>query len=126
MAIRLIAAFLLIALPWYAFVAREHPGLVAYWFGTELRDRVLFGASNRNGEWYGWLAVYVPTLLLGTLPWTSALFRSAAAALPRDRITRKIICRFYEMHAGCDLNSGETAGKAARFYLPLRLYPIRQ
>jgi hypothetical protein len=30
---------------------------------------------GRHGEWYGWLQVYVPTLLVGTLPWTPALLR---------------------------------------------------
>jgi hypothetical protein len=31
----------------------------------------------RHGQWYGWLVVYAPTLILGTLPWTPALWRWA-------------------------------------------------
>src|SRR5690606_3938684 len=30
---------------------------------------------DRHGGWFGWLKVYGPTLLLGTLPWTGALWR---------------------------------------------------
>jgi hypothetical protein len=43
---------------------------------------------GRNGDWYGWLQVYGPTLLVGTLPWTWPLLRGVHAwrgHLPRWR-----------------------------------------
>lgn len=67
--------FLLLALPWYAAVIHGHPGLLNYFLGAEVVERFASDAFNRNGEWYGWAKVYVPTLVLGTLPWTPALWR---------------------------------------------------
>lgn len=70
-----IALFLALALPWYLTVVQRHPGLLQYFLGAELVDRVASDRFGRNGEWYGWLKVYVPTLLLGTLPWSADLWR---------------------------------------------------
>lgn len=70
-----IAVFLALALPWFAAVAARHDGLLGYFLGREVVDRVGGGGFDRNGEWYGWLKVYGPTLALGTLPWTPALWR---------------------------------------------------
>lgn len=64
-----------LALPWYGLVAVRHTGLWEYFLGAELVDRVASDRFGRNGQWYGWLAVYVPTLLLGTAPWTLGLLR---------------------------------------------------
>lgn len=88
-----IALFLGLALPWYVTVALEHEGLMRYFLGAELVDRVATDRFGRNGQWYGWMAVYLPTLALGTLPWTRSLWRWARA-LPsqvgawRDRSVR--------------------------------------
>lgn len=70
-----IALFLALALPWYAAVTLEHDGLLQYWLGAEVIDRIASNRFDHNGSWYGWLKVYGPTLLLGTLPWTPALWR---------------------------------------------------
>lgn len=75
--------FAAVALPWYFAVIRSHPGLLEYFLGAEVVDRFASGAFNRHGEWYGWLNVYAPTLVLGTLPWTPALWRWARS-LPRE------------------------------------------
>ncbi|MFL6592460.1 MAG: ArnT family glycosyltransferase [Luteimonas sp.] len=66
---------LLVALPWYAIVAIRNPGLLQYFLGNEVVGRVTSNEFNRHGQWYGWLQVYAPTLLVGTLPWTPALLR---------------------------------------------------
>ena len=66
---------LLLALPWYAAVAIRNPGLLQYFLGNEVVGRVTSNEFNRHGQWYGWLQVYAPTLLVGTLPWTPALLR---------------------------------------------------
>ncbi|HZH43489.1 MAG TPA: glycosyltransferase family 39 protein [Lysobacter sp.] len=78
-----------LALPWYVAVILDHPGLLRYFLGDELLARVASNEFGRHGEWYGWLQVYAPTLVLGTLPWTPALWRWATAlpaALRRWRI----------------------------------------
>lgn len=75
--------FPLLALPWYLAVVRQHPGLLQHFLGSEVIARVASDDFSRHGEWYGFLVVYVPTLLLGTLPWTPALLRWARR-LPAD------------------------------------------
>lgn len=70
-----LALFVLVAAPWYVAVALRHPGLLHYFLGAEVVDRVATDRFGRNGEWYGWLKVYVPTILVGTLPWTADLLR---------------------------------------------------
>ncbi len=67
--------FALLALPWYAAVMVNHPGLFRYFIGDEVVNRVTTNEFGRHGEWYGWLAIYGPTLLVGTLPWTPTLWR---------------------------------------------------
>jgi len=92
---RVLAVFLFaaIALPWFIVVAARHPGLLHYLLGAEVVDRMTTDRFARFGSWWGWV-IYVPTLLLGTLPWTGSLLR-AGARLPaacrrwRDRATRQ-------------------------------------
>lgn len=77
-----LAVFVLLALPWYVAVVLDTPGLLHYLAGDEVVGRIATDDFGRNGEWYGWLKIYLPTLLLGTLPWTWPLLR-AVRALPR-------------------------------------------
>jgi 4-amino-4-deoxy-L-arabinose transferase-like glycosyltransferase len=77
--------FVLVALPWYVAVIRGNPGLLQYFLGDEVVGRIASNKFNRHGEWYGWLAIYAPTLLIGTLPWTAALLRWARALPARAR-----------------------------------------
>ena len=70
-----IALFLLIALPWYIAVVVRTPGLLHYFVGSEVVNRVASDSFSRHGEWYGWIVVFGPTLLIGTLPWTLPLLR---------------------------------------------------
>ncbi len=69
--------FAALALPWFIAVILDHPGLFRYFIGDEVVNRVTTNEFGRHGEWYGWLKIYAPTLLLGTLPWTPALWRWA-------------------------------------------------
>lgn len=77
-----LALFVLVAAPWYVVVASRHSGLLHYFLGAEVVDRVATDRFGRNGEWYGWLKVYLPTILIGALPWTVDLLRWFGA-LPR-------------------------------------------
>lgn len=72
-----LAVFLLLALPWFVVVTVNNPGLFEYFIGDELVNRVATDKFGRHGQWYGWLVIYVPTLLLGTVPWTADLWRWA-------------------------------------------------
>ena len=67
--------FAVLAFPWYIAVILGNPGLFQHLIGDEVVNRVTTNEFGRHGEWYGWLQVYVPTLLVGTLPWTGALWR---------------------------------------------------
>ncbi len=69
--------FVLLALPWYAAVIHGNPGLFEYFVGDEVVNRITTKEFGRHGEWYGWLEIYLPTLLIGTLPWTLPLLRWA-------------------------------------------------
>ncbi|SFN60750.1 ArnT family glycosyltransferase [Dokdonella immobilis] len=67
--------FIAVAMPWYAIVVHRTPGLLDYFLGRELVARVATSDFGRHGEWYGWLEIYLPTLVLGSLPWTVSLWR---------------------------------------------------
>lgn len=67
--------FLVVAAPWYAIVIVGEPALLEYFVGAEVVGRFASDQFDRHGQWYGWLKIYAPTLILGTLPWTGHLFR---------------------------------------------------
>ena len=67
--------FVAVAAPWYLAVTQKTPGLMGYFLGSEVVGRVATDEFKRHGEWYGWLAIYGPTLLIGTLPWWRPLWR---------------------------------------------------
>lgn len=71
-----LVVFVAIALPWYLVVVHDEPRLFDYFIGNEVIARVASGQHGRNPEWYGWLVVYGPTLLAGTLPWTLDALRA--------------------------------------------------
>ena len=88
-----VALFLVLALPWYAAVVMRHDGLLGYFLGTEVVDRVTGRGVDRNGEWLGWLKVYGPTLAVGTLPWTPALWRWSRGLPARLATWRNALAR---------------------------------
>ncbi|WP_440222852.1 ArnT family glycosyltransferase [Dokdonella sp. MW10] len=89
-----VLVFLATALPWYVTVVTTTPGLLDYFLGTEVVERIAGSGSGRHPEWYGWLQVYVPTLVIGTMPWIADVARWCAT-LPsgfgrwRDAATRR-------------------------------------
>lgn len=66
-----LVAFAVIGLSWFAWIIHRHPDLLPYFVGDEVVGRIASTEHNRNGEWYGGFVVYLPTLLLGALPWTA-------------------------------------------------------
>ena len=65
-----VLAFLVIASAWFAAVILDRPPLLHYFLKDEVVARVASGEHKRNGEWYGWLWIYLPTIVGGSLPWT--------------------------------------------------------
>lgn len=74
-----LVAFAAVAAPWYVAVVQRTPGLLSYFLGDEVVKRIASDEFRRHGEWYGWLVIYGPTLLIGTLPWWRPLWRCLRA-----------------------------------------------
>lgn len=72
-----VALFLILVLPWFVVVSIRHHGLMEYFLGAEVMDRIASDRFGRNSQWYGWATVYLPTLLVGALPWIVPAWRWA-------------------------------------------------
>jgi 4-amino-4-deoxy-L-arabinose transferase len=59
-----------VAFTWFLILVAQDPALLRYFLGYEVYDRVFTNVHHRNGEWYGAFKVYLPVLILGTLPWS--------------------------------------------------------
>lgn len=68
--------FLVVGGTWYAVAAIREPGVLRYFLVEEVVNRVATGKMHRNAEWYGALKVYLPTVVLGMLPWLPLLVRA--------------------------------------------------
>jgi len=71
-----IIVFLCISAPWFILVISKDPNLVQYFFIEETFKRVFSSQHRRNAHWYGFFSIYLPILLVGTLPWTFFLVRA--------------------------------------------------
>jgi len=67
--------FLLVGGTWYIDVAVREPGILRYFLIEEVVNRVASDKMHRNAQWYGALKVYLPTVVLGALPWLPWLLR---------------------------------------------------
>jgi len=76
--------FLLLAAPWFVLVSMRNPTFAQFFFIHEHFARYLTKVHQRQGAWW----YYLPLLLGGMLPWTSALPwlgpRRASDAPPRS------------------------------------------
>jgi 4-amino-4-deoxy-L-arabinose transferase-like glycosyltransferase len=61
--------FAIIGLGWYVALIWRSPDLLHYFLVHETVGRVATGEHHRNAGWLGWLYVYAPTFLVGSLPW---------------------------------------------------------
>jgi 4-amino-4-deoxy-L-arabinose transferase len=81
-------AFAILGLGWFAVVISLHPGLLDYFLGHEVYARIATAELQRYPQWYGPFVVYLPTLLLGLLPWLPLLWlrrgQLASAGRVRD------------------------------------------
>ena len=65
-------AFAVVGFGWFLVVIRLHPGLLDYFLGHEVYARIATNQLKRFPQWYGPFVVYLPTLLVGCLPWLIA------------------------------------------------------
>ncbi len=79
--------FLVVGGAWYAVVTVQDPRVMHYFLVEEVVNRVASDKMHRNGEWYGALKIYLPTLLLGSLPWLPVI-AVAVWRHRRDALTR--------------------------------------
>jgi 4-amino-4-deoxy-L-arabinose transferase-like glycosyltransferase len=59
-----------VALAWYFPIARSLPGAAAYLLDNQAIGRLVGTKWNRSPGWTGAFAVYLPTLIGGSLPWS--------------------------------------------------------
>lgn len=69
--------FLLVGGTWYAVVTWQEPAVLRYFLVEEVVNRIASDKMRRNAEWYGAFKVYLPTLLVGSLPWLPVLLMGA-------------------------------------------------
>jgi len=108
-----------VAAPWFLVVGHRHPGLLGYLFAQEVVDRTTGTHVAHNGAWFDWIAIYVPTLLLGTLPWGGALWR-AVRGVPSALRRKEAEVLFLVLWMGLPL----LVFCIARSRLPLYLLPL--
>jgi 4-amino-4-deoxy-L-arabinose transferase-like glycosyltransferase len=77
-----LAALLLLAAPWFILASVRNPGFARFFFIFEHFQRYLSrtGIERYQPDWF-----FVPVLLAGLLPWTSALPRALVEALRAAR-----------------------------------------
>jgi 4-amino-4-deoxy-L-arabinose transferase-like glycosyltransferase len=63
--------FAVVAFTWFAVLIAQQPDRLRYFLGYEVYDRLFTAAHDRNARWYGAIEVYLPMLLVGTLPWSA-------------------------------------------------------
>lgn len=68
--------FLVVGGTWYVVVALREPGVMRYFLVEEVVNRVASDKMHRNAEWYGALKIYIPTVVVGMLPWLPLLVRT--------------------------------------------------
>ena len=76
-----LALFLLVGGGWYFVVMATLPGATHAFVYREVYERIFTATQKRNAAWYGGFVVYLPFLLLGTLPWWPPLARAVADAV---------------------------------------------
>lgn len=62
--------FAAVAFTWFLVIIGQQPDRLRYFLGYEVYDRVFTAVHDRNAQWYGAFLVYVPMLVIGTLPWS--------------------------------------------------------
>ena len=116
-------AFAIVGLAWFVALIWHSPDLLDYFVRHETVGRVASGEHHRNAGWLGWLVVYPPTLIIGSLPWLGlalARWRQAAAAGQPARAEGSDARRFLALWVALPL----IVFVAAQSRLPLYVLPL--
>lgn len=70
-----LVVFVAVGLLWYAIVVLSDPAALHYFLHREIYERLFTAAQRRHPGPFGWAVVYLPALIIGSLPWWPALFR---------------------------------------------------
>jgi 4-amino-4-deoxy-L-arabinose transferase-like glycosyltransferase len=84
-----VALFCVVAFTWFGVVIAQQPDRLGYFLGYEVYDRIFTATHDRNAQWYGAFKVYLPVLLVGTLPWLLFAVIAAGGPLRGWRALRK-------------------------------------
>lgn len=64
-----IVLFFVVGLGWFAVVVLRVPWALHYFLHGQVYQRIFTSVQHRNAGPWGWLIVYFPTVILGSLPW---------------------------------------------------------
>ena len=78
-----ILLFIVVGLGWFAVVVLRVPWALHYFLHREMYERIFTSVQHRNAGPWGWLIVYFPTVILGSLPWWPGLVAAFFARLRR-------------------------------------------
>lgn len=83
--------FLVVGFTWYVLVISRYSGLLHYFIHDEVYGRIFTNMYVRHSGSFGWIVVYAPVLILGTLPWWGGAVRTVrdAASPSRWRVWRE-------------------------------------
>jgi len=119
--------FAAVGLSWYGVVIAQRPELFEYFVRHEVVERIATGERRRNPQWYGWLAVYLPTLLVGALPWSVLVLgrlRNAGRLLGRRWWRERLASEPHAVLLALWLVAPLAVFCVARSRLPLYVLPL--
>jgi 4-amino-4-deoxy-L-arabinose transferase-like glycosyltransferase len=79
-----ILLFLLIGFSWYIYIAAHIPGSLSYFIDNQIWGRTVSHKYSRNSGLVG-MFIYLPTILVGALPWSVLWYRKCWNILTRFR-----------------------------------------
>jgi 4-amino-4-deoxy-L-arabinose transferase len=112
----------LLGLSWYLYVVARQPGLLGYFVGYEVVDRLLTNTQNRNPGFEGIFTAYLPVLVAGTLPWSALLLTRRVRSQRPGRRTPRMELGW--RLAACWCATGAAIFLLAQSRLPLYLLPL--
>ena len=93
-----LAVFLVVGLWWYVWVSIQVPGAARYFFDNQIWGRLVSDKYERNPG-FGGALIYLPTILLGCLPWSVGWFTQRKFWLG-EKLSRDLWRRFRADPAG--------------------------
>ena len=112
----------LLGLSWYVYVIARQPGLLGYFVGYEVVDRLLTNTQNRNPGIAGIFKAYLPMLLVGTMPWSALLLARRVRPLPPGRRPPRVELGWRLSVSWCAI--GAAIFLLAQSRLPFYLLPL--